>query len=195
MFTSLDCLIVSKWKIYWSFTIHCIDWTLESFMKKRGIPWHLFASLPCPFLWNACLLFAQIVSWPSELRWGPLSSSWIFTNPFTRPTCEVNDLEVPGHLCWKGVKTDQPRLELSHKNQACSPPLWAPKTGTDRSLRLEVILPSNSISQHSWVRSEALLAMPLWTAGQSWAYSFVLGCTDDSWEDGKAAWGFIAAKG
>lgn len=81
------------------------------------------------------------------------------------------------------------------ENRVCSPPLSAPLAGTDLTLRLEEILASNSTSHHLQGKEWSFVSHAIWDAGQSWAYSFVLGCTDDSWEDGKAAWGFIAAKG
>lgn len=50
--------------------------------------------------------------------------------------------------------------------------------GTNCTTRLEGILTSNSVSQPS--RVGALTPPPFEDAGHSGAYSFVLGCTDDS---------------
>ena len=96
VFTSLDCLIVSKWKIYWSFTIHCIDWTLESFMK-RG---HPFACLPVFLAPSSEMstLFCPDCFLTIRTQMESSKFFWIHVNPFTRPLWKVNHLGCEG-LC------------------------------------------------------------------------------------------------
>lgn len=110
------------------YTLHWLN--LGEFCEKSGgHPLAWLCQLPCPFLWKAGPLgLAQVVSWPSKLRPGPRSSSWIYTNPFRRPTGKVNDPEVPGHPCSKGGS------RLTSRGQSCprrlrhlhlpSRPLW-----------------------------------------------------------------------
>lgn len=147
VFTSLDCLIVSKQKTCWSFTIHCIDWTLESFMKRwasLGICLAVFLApsfeMPAPFLPT---LFPDHQNSDRVLK-VLLGHTEI---PSQAPRAKWT-IRVQGHLCWKGLKTDQPRPESSQKNQLCSPPISAPLARTDLTPRLEEMLTSNSVSHH-----------------------------------------------
>lgn len=156
-------------------------------MKKRGIPWLCVPVSLAPFFEKTALIFAQIVSQPSKLRWGPLSSSWIYINPFTRPISKVNDLETLGACALQGYQDRPAKAGVVPEKSGLFTSLSASMAGTNRTPVLEGILTSNSISHHPWVGSEPLIATPFGDARQSRAYSFVLGCTDESWEDGKAA--------
>lgn len=149
MFTSLDCLIVSNERsIEVSLYIALIEpWRV---LRKQGHPlaYACQSFLPLPLKCLPPFFLPRL--FPDHGTQTGSSKFFRDTHKSLHKTpVQGERSEVQGHLCQKGLKTDQPRLVSSQKNQVCSPPLSALLAGTDLTPRLEEMLTCNFTSHHS----------------------------------------------
>lgn len=176
------------------FSIHCIDLNSERVPPKKQTSPGGVSRLPdlSETFRGRCLGMGGggKPSGPFLLRWGPgAPEPWLPGNPRPpRPSVQQQAHRRGGEEKASSLASSPAKPERRH-SQAQS----AQRRGAKPLLGLSQIL-IYLFARQGCGRKECRLR-GVWVTSLKSIYNFVLGCTEESWEGGKAGCGFRAAKG